>query len=53
MRQVIEQTGLTADQVQAAMREDGNVHRCATTIALLKATMDWHGAERHAILMTL
>lgn len=52
--QVMEATRLSEKQVAAAMRGDGSeANRCAVAIALLEATLGWHGNGRKAILMTL
>ncbi|PNU05930.1 hypothetical protein [Novosphingobium guangzhouense] len=53
VRKVMADTGLSKDQVSAAMTGENDPNRCAATIALLKATLDWQGEGRHDILMTL
>lgn len=53
VRRVLKDTGLGKDQVSTAMRKEDDPNRCAATIALLKATLDWQGEGRRDILMTL
>lgn len=53
VREVIAASGLSKEQVSAAMRNDADPNRCVATISLLKAALDWKGKERHDILMTL
>lgn len=54
VQRVIDATGLSEAQVAAAMQGKGSdVDRCAVAVALLKATLDWRGDGRKAILMTL
>lgn len=51
--EVIEATGLPQKTVAAAMsNKAGPAEECAVTRALLRATLDWKGPERTAILQT-
>lgn len=53
VRRVLKETGLDKEQISAAMSKENDPNRCAVTIALLKATLDWKGEGRREILMTL
>ncbi|KMS55473.1 hypothetical protein V474_18275 [Novosphingobium barchaimii LL02] len=51
---VIAATKLSKQEVGLAMQGKSNdAHRCAATVALLEATLDWKGEGRQAILRTL
>ncbi|WP_395394071.1 hypothetical protein WBP07_02500 [Novosphingobium sp. BL-8A] len=51
---VIKATKLRQNDVVTVMQGNGsNADRCAVNIALLEQTLDWQGADRRAILMTL
>ncbi|TCM18129.1 hypothetical protein EDF56_105479 [Novosphingobium sp. PhB165] len=51
---ILKSTKLGQNDVIAALNGKGSdAHRCAVTIALLEATLDWTGSNRRDILMTL
>ncbi|AXB77516.1 hypothetical protein [Novosphingobium sp. P6W] len=51
---VIAATKLSKQEVGLAMQgKSSDAHRCAATVALLEATLDWKGEGRRAILQTL
>ncbi|WP_159977160.1 MULTISPECIES: hypothetical protein [unclassified Novosphingobium] len=52
--EVIAATKLSKQEVGLAMQgKSSDAHRCAATVALLEATLDWKGEGRQAILQTL
>jgi hypothetical protein len=54
VQQIMAATGLDRERVASAMRSnDGNPNRCAVASALIKATLEWRGEGRTAILRTL
>lgn len=54
VRKVVEATKLGTDDVAQAMQGRGtDANRCAATVALLQATLEWQGEGRRAILLTL